>query len=311
MDFTQVLDANSDADSVIVTTIEVVAEKNKKEVVAKKPERFPGESRFDKRQLNMLPVEPDRRGKGRKAPWEKIKELPKRNTPSRVFKVVASAIEEIRLDDLLTLIALTGIMQDAIVVGSVRKHTIEEAGGREFSLVSKVFQVSQICPQAAGDNDIQAFLASIARLQSYQCTYYQEDGSEMIAKYLYKYAYDAGSNEISLLLDATAIQYYASCGWIIGIKDIRKLKMSPSRALVLYLSQQTGSLFLIDLLADKIGLNYTRNKEIRRNLRQVLDELKDHGYISGYDMDSTYVRIFRDKLVIQSDAGTDIDTVAE
>jgi hypothetical protein len=260
---------------------------------ATKPLRFWGEQQCDRRLLLMLPVELDARGRKRVSPWTKTKEVKKEGEPKKIYKVIASATEEIRLDDLLTLIATTGCMQDAISNGTAAVNTIAEAGKKELTLISAIFKSSHLCREAAGDKDIASFLATLERLVSYHCTYYAVGGSQGIAKYLYKYLHDAESGEISIILDASVVNYYANYGWILDVKNIRKdISSSPARALVLYLSQQPGQRFNIDNLCKKVSINCSSVKENRRQLKKALDFLKPNenaGY-AGHIIDYVIVK---------------------
>lgn len=253
-------------------------------------QRRTGEQKCDRRLLQMIPAELDRRGKERVKPWEITKIFP----GVGVVKVEASAIEEIRLDDVLTLIGATGVVQDAISKGTATISEMKEAGGKTLSIVSAVLPSSVFCRQSAGDHDVQAFVLSLERLQSYRCKYTTADGSCGSASYLYEYKYDAPSGEISVIMKKSVLDYFSRVGWIVDIAAIRKkLKSSASKALALYLSQQPGDRFNVDTLISRVNLKCTEHKENRRMLRAALDELCTNDFIVAYKMDKDFVNIHR------------------
>ena len=236
----------------------------------------------------MIPAELDRRGKRRVENWEKIKEI----EGEGITRVVACADEEIRVGDVLTLIGLTGAVQDSIVAQLATRAIFREAGGTTLEIVSAVFSATKLCLAVAGDNDLQAFLDTVKRLKSLHCTYTRSNGSCGSISYLYDYKYDAKSNEFSVILKGTLIDHLKKNGWILDVKRFRRdLNSSAAMAAALYISQQKCSLFLTDRLIARLSIACASPRESRRALKSALHELKNAGYIGDFSINELHVTL--------------------
>lgn len=254
------------------------------------PDRRLGEQKCDRRLLQMVPANLDARGKTRVKPWRIVKTFHGKG----IIEVEATANEEIRVNDVLTLIGITGVIQDAIECGAATVSLHKAAGNQEIALVSVVLSSYKFCLAAAGDHNVAEFVATLERLQSYNCRYKTEDGSVGSNKYIYEYCHDVESKQISVLMKKNHVDYFAAHGWVLDVNDIRaRVKKSGEQALVLYLSQQPGGRFHIDTLSGRINIKCAEKKERRRKMREIISGLKTAGYIKSYAIDGDYVTINR------------------
>jgi hypothetical protein len=89
-----------------------------------------GEAQHDRRLLQTLPCELGAPGRTRERPWGREWKYPE---SKGIILVRASASEEIRIGDLLTLISTTGLVQDGICAGRVKQVDLPVAGGKTIT----------------------------------------------------------------------------------------------------------------------------------------------------------------------------------